>query len=120
MRESYSTNDELQNLIADLKKTSSTEKANLWKRIAADLSKSSRQRRVVNLSRINRYTKDNDVIIVPGKVLSAGEINHKVQVAAFSFSKIAKQKIIQANGQALSISEMLKTNPGAKKIKIIG
>jgi large subunit ribosomal protein L18e len=120
MRTTYSTNEELQSIIAELRKASCMEKINLWKRVAADLSKPSRQRRAVNLSRIDRYTKDSDVIIVPGKVLSAGDLNHKVDVAAFSFSKSAKDKIIRAQGKALSISELIKKNPKAQGIKIIG
>jgi large subunit ribosomal protein L18e len=120
MRKNHSLNDELHNLIAVLRKTSAVEDVNLWKRIALDLSKSTRTRRVVNLSRINSYSKDNDTVIVPGKVLSSGNIDHKVQVAAFTFSKAAKEKISNAKGTAISISELLKSNPKAKGIKIIG
>lgn len=120
MRTSFSTNEELQNLILDLKKVSTEEKVNLWKRIAADLSKSSRQRRIVNISRINKFTRDNDFVIVPGKVLSEGDIDHKVNVAAFNFSKAARDKITKANGSVLSIPELVKSNPKAKSVKIIG
>jgi len=120
MRENFSTNENLQSLIIELKKIASVENVKLWKRVAADLSRPTRQRRVVNLSRIDRYTKDNDIIIVPGKVLSSGDIKHKVQVAAFTFSKAAKEKIAQAKGEAISINDMLKTNTKAKGIKIIG
>lgn len=120
MRKSYSTNEELQVLIKTLKQVSSTEKSNIWKRVALDLSKPTRQRRVVNLSRINRVTKDNDIIVIPGKVLSAGEIDHKVKVAAFTFSKNAIEKISHANGTVITIAELLKSNPKGKGIKLVG
>ena len=120
MRTTLSTNEELQSLIVSLRKAATEGEVKLWKRIASDLSKPTRQRRAVNLSRIDRFTKDNDVVIVPGKVLSSGDINHKIQVAAFTFSKAAKEKIAQAKGNAISISELLKSNPKGKGIKIIG
>ncbi len=120
MRKLSSPNQDLQNTIITLKKAANVEKVNLWKRIAADLSMPSRQRRVVNISRINRFTKDNDIVVIPGKVLSAGDIDHKVQIAAFSFSKTAKDKITQANGTTVSILELVKSNPKGKGIKILG
>jgi large subunit ribosomal protein L18e len=119
MRKSYSDNEELQTLIKELCKIASTEKVMLWKRVATDLSRPSRQRRAVNLARIDRYTTDNEFVVVPGKVLSSGDITHKVNVAAFNFSKDAKTKI-NAKGKALSITELLKSNPKAKGVKIIG
>ena len=120
MRTSFSTNEELQTLIVELRKAASAGKVPLWKRIAADLSKPTRQRRAVNLSRIDRYTKENDVVIVPGKVLSSGDLTHKVQVAAFTFSQQAKEKIAKAQGSAVSITDLLQKNPEGKKVKIIG
>jgi len=120
MRAISSPNTELQNLIMELRKAATTQKAMIWKAIAADLSRPSRERRVVNLSRINFSTEDNDVIVVPGKVLSSGDIDHKVKVAAFSFSGSAKQKISQAKGSVMTIEELLKSNPKGKGVKIIG
>ena len=66
-------NINLQNLVSELKKKSVEEKVAIWKRIATDLEKPSRKRRVVNLSRISRNTKENDIIVVPGKC--QGEID---------------------------------------------
>jgi large subunit ribosomal protein L18e len=113
-------NPEKQNLMKELKKTSHTESAGLWKRVAKDLEKSSRNNRVVNLSRINRYTQADETVIVPGKVLGAGTLDHKVHVAAFSFSRAAKDMITKLNGTAITIPELVKQNPKAKNVKIIG
>ena len=109
---------ELQTLIADLKKHSLTSK--LWKRIAKDLSKSTRQRRVVNLYKINKYAREGETIIVPGKVLSIGEIEKKVNVAAYQFSTQAKTKIEDKQGSAITIKELLEKNPDGKKVRILG
>jgi ribosomal protein L18E len=45
------TNIHLQQLVRELKKLSTKEKAPIWKRIAEDLAKSTRQRREVNIAR---------------------------------------------------------------------
>src|SRR3989344_2988353 len=88
-----STNPILQNLIQELKKRSTEQSVKLWKSVALDLEKPTRQRRVVNLSRINRYTKENEIIVVPGKVLGSGLLDHKLTISAFQFSGGAKEKI---------------------------
>jgi len=114
------SNIQLQLLVRELKKLSNKEKVGLWKRIAADLEKSARQRRIVNLSRIDTNTKDNETVIVPGKVLGGGILNHKVNVAAWDFSKGAVESIRKANGTCLSITELMKKNSKASGVRIIG
>jgi large subunit ribosomal protein L18e len=120
MRTSKTTNNDLKLLISELRKVSSVEEVALWKRIATDLSKPTRQRRAVNLSRINKFTKENDVVVVPGKVLSVGDIDHKLEIAAYQFSEAAKNKIESAKGKVITLPELLKSNPKGKGIKIIG
>jgi large subunit ribosomal protein L18e len=120
MRQSNTTNDNLKELLIELKRVSSTNDAPIWKKIASDLSQPTRQRKVVNLSKISRYTKEDETVVVPGKVLSCGNINHKIKVAAFSFSKEAKDKIKAVKGDTMSIQELIKSNPKGKGLKILG
>ncbi|MGC8982420.1 MAG: 50S ribosomal protein L18e [Desulfurococcaceae archaeon] len=94
--------------------------ANVWRAVAEELAKPSRKRRAVNVSKINRHTKSGDYVVVPGKVLSAGELDHPVVVAALGFSKAAIEKIQRAGGRAISIFELLKENPEGRGVKIIG
>lgn len=94
--------------------------ADVWRAIADELAKSSRRRRAVNVSRINRYTQAGDVVVVPGKVLGSGELDHPVIVAALGFSKSAVEKIQRAGGRAISIFELLKERPDGSHVKIIG
>lgn len=115
----YTTNLNLRRLIEELKKQSSEHKVRLWKRIAVDLERPTRIRRVVNLSKLNRYTKKNDTVVVPGKVLGSGDLNHNLTVAAFNFSGQARDKI-NKNGEALTLFELMKKNPKGKNIKVIG
>jgi len=72
------------------------------------------------LSRLNRFTKENETVVVPGKVLGAGSMGHSLVIAALSFSDTAKQQIENAKGKCISIAELLKQNPKGKDIKIIG
>lgn len=119
MRKTGPTNPNMRKLIADLRSLGTKEKIKMWKKIAEELEKPTRCRREVNIERINRTTKKDEIVIVPGKVLSKGELNHKVKVAAWKFSEAAKQKI-NKTGKAMSIIELIKENPKGKKVRIIG
>ena len=119
MKRTGPTNQHMKKLIADLHSLGTKEKVKIWKRIAKELEKPTRIRREVNIDRINRSTKKDETIIVPGKVLSQGELTHNVQVAAWKFSEAAKQKISKI-GKAISIQELIKENPKGKKVRIIG
>ncbi len=110
---------ELRNLIVELRKLSSKQKVKLWRRIADDLERPTRIRREVNLYTINKYTGKDETAIVPGKVLSLGEIDKKITIAAYQFSKQAKEKINKI-GKSISIKELIKENPKGKKVRIIG
>lgn len=112
------TNLKLQSLIRELKRNGN--KAALWHRVADDLERSTRSRREVNLSRINRYLEDGEIGLVPGKVLATGSIEKACTIAAWSFSQGALKKITDAKGKAITISELLTQNPEGKKVRIIG
>ena len=113
------TNQNLINLITELKVLANKENVRLWKRIAKDLERPTRIRRSVNIYKINKYTKDKETALIPGKVLSQGDLTKKISVAAFTFSDKAKEKINKI-GKTLSIQELIKENPKGKNIRIIG
>ncbi len=113
------TNLNLRSLNSDLDDLSRKENVKIWRRISKDLSRSTRIRRGVNLTRINRYCKDNDIIVVPGKVLGGGELDKKVTVAAWNFSDKARESI-NKKGKAMTIRQLMKENPKGKKVRIIG
>ncbi len=114
------TNEQLKGLIDELRKKSYSENIPLWLRIAEDLEKPTRQRRAVNLSRINRYAEAGETVIVPGKVLSTGNLDRSLTIAAFKFSGQALEKIKKANAKALYIADIIKESPKGKKMRIIG
>lgn len=114
------TNPILKGLIENLKKKSIEQKVNIWYKIASDLERPTRKRRIVNLSKINRHTKENDTIIVPGKVLGSGIIEHKLTISAYQFSNGAKEKLAKAGAKIIPLSELIKESPRGKGIRIIG
>jgi large subunit ribosomal protein L18e len=119
MRDTQSTNPEIIQLIRFLKKQGREKEANIWLDVAEYLSKPSRQRVSVNLSSINRNTKKRDVIVVPGKVLGTGSLEHPITVAAFSASGKAKEKMAAAKAKYLSIPDLVEKNPKGSGIRII-
>lgn len=115
-----STNPDLMNLIRLLRKKSRENEVAIWRDAAERLSKPRRLRVAVNISRISRYTQENDDVLVPGKVLGAGLITHPVRVAALVFSDQARAKIHEAKGKCLSIPELVEMNPKGTNIRFIG
>ncbi|RLG38913.1 50S ribosomal protein L18e [Candidatus Alkanophaga liquidiphilum] len=105
-------------LIEELKKKAKEEGVALWKDVAERLEKPRRRYAEVNLSKINRYSKDDEIILVPGKVLGSGKLERKVAVAALSFSKSAYESI-NAVGRCMSIEELMKENPEGSNVRII-
>jgi large subunit ribosomal protein L18e len=120
MKKANPTNPELVNAIRFLKKSAKENDAKIWRKIAEVLSRTRRKRIAVNLSRVNRYTKEGETIVVPGKVLAAGEIDHPVTVSAFAFSRPVIAKIKKAKGKCLSYAELVKKNPKGTGVRIIG
>jgi large subunit ribosomal protein L18e len=120
VRRVKTTNPELIKLIRFLKKQSRENKVKIWRDIAERLAKPKRNSIAVNISRLNRHTKKKETVVVPGKVVGAGKIDHQITVAAFAFSEKAKEKINAARGKTISLLQLLKKNPKGSNVKIIG
>ncbi len=111
-------NSHMQTLLANLQEAGRS--VALWKKIHKDLSRPSRKRSSVNLYKIAKYAREGETVIVPGKILSVGDLDKQVIVAAFNCSTAAREKIIKANGQVLSIEELLAKNPKGQKVRVLG
>ena len=110
----------LKHLLIELRKASNSQQVKIWNRVASDLSRPSRKLRHVNVSKLEKYSKEKETIIVPGKVLGSGKIKKSINVAAFNFSESATKKITQAKGTCLRISDLIKKSPKGNKIRILG
>lgn len=102
-----------------LKDASRVNEANVWREIARRLESPSKNYAEVNISKINRYALEGDTILIPGKVLGSGVIEHPVVVAALTFSSAAAEKIGQAQGRCISIEELIEQNPQGSRVKIL-
>ena len=119
MRQTKTTNPQLTELIGALRKQSKEQNAPIWLDVADYLAKTRSQRTVVNLSSINRNTQKGDVVVVPGKILASGALDHQVTVAAFEASGAAVAKVESAKSKFITIQELASTNPKGSNVKII-
>ena len=108
------TNIGLRLLISELNK----QKEPIFKRLASELSRPSRNHRAVNLSRIEANVAKDEIAVVPGKVLGSGELTKKITIAAWRFSDGAREIIKAAGADAISLSDLMKKK--GKKMRIIG
>jgi len=107
------TNSELVETIILAKKNPS------WGKLASLLSGPTRKQAKVNLDKIEKKVKDNEVAIIPGKVLGGGEINKKIRIAALGFSKEAEKKLKAVGCEIVSLKEEIKKNKKAEGTRIL-
>lgn len=112
-------NQMLKDTIEALRIASDETGAAVWRALAEELDKPKRRRVAVNLSRIDRYAAEGEVVAVPGKVLAAGNLSKPVKVAAFSFSEAALKKIVMAKGEAMTLTGLLDEGVEPGKIRIM-
>ncbi|MFX0197962.1 MAG: 50S ribosomal protein L18e [Candidatus Hodarchaeota archaeon] len=106
------------NLIA-LVKILNKSKVPIYRNIAKRIQAPRRKRPAINVSKLARHTKQDDIVIVPGKVLAPGQLDHKLTVAALNFSTQARKQIEAAGGSCLTIEELLEKNSSGAGVKII-
>jgi large subunit ribosomal protein L18e len=92
---------EMERLITSLEKVSRKTKKKIWKDLAERLSKPRRNNVVVNIRQLNIVAKKNKgkVLLVPGKILSQGDMEEKVHLVALNASQKAIEKIEKAKGK---------------------
>jgi large subunit ribosomal protein L18e len=113
------SNPELVSLARKLQTVHAHHNSPLWKDVAKRLSSSRSNWPSVNLSKLERYSKEGDVLLVPGKLLGSGKISKKVKVAAFAASKSAVEKLNSSGSEFMSIDKLAEANPKGTGIKII-
>ena len=112
------TNPRLSSLIAELKSVSREADADVWSDIATRLEKPRRTHAEVNLGRIDRYAREDETVIVPGKVLGSGTLRKNVTVAAVDFSASAETKIDQV-GETIELEQAIERNPEGSNVRVI-
>ncbi|MDH3677560.1 MAG: 50S ribosomal protein L18e [Nitrosopumilus sp.] len=104
----------------DLKKASTKNDAPIWAKLAEYALKPSVARRDLNLYRIGQLTKDNDVVVFPGKVLGTGNLSHKITLCSFSISESAATKIIEKGGNLITHLDLIEKYPTGKGVILLG
>jgi len=112
------TNPRLRNLIADLKATARDGGSEVWSDVADRLENPRSTHAEVNLGRIERYAREDETVVVPGKVLGSGVLEKEVTVAAVDFSSTAETKIDQV-GETLRLEQALDRNPDGSDVRVI-
>ncbi len=112
------TNPRLSSLIADLKSAARSSGGDVWGAVAERLEKPRSTHAEVNLGRIERYAREDETVVVPGKVLGSGVLQKDVTVAAVDFSGTAEKKIEQA-GEAVQIEQAVADNPEGSRVRVI-
>ena len=107
------TDPVLRVLIRNLKKNPKP----LCQELAKYLSRPRRKAFSVNIEKINKLTEADNVVVVPGKVLSKGDLDHKITLAAYKFSDESKKKL-DKKADLLSISELIEKVSAFKGINI--
>ena len=91
----------------------------LWRDIARRLQKSACRWAAVNVDKIAKHLHENEIALVPGKVLGDGTATG-IKVAAVNFSAQARQKIEAAGGTCYTIPELVQQHTDGRNIRIIG
>jgi large subunit ribosomal protein L18e len=112
-------NEQIKTLIRELKIASSKNDAPVWRAVAEDLERPTRQQPVVNLAKLNRFTKQGETIVVPGKVLGDGELDHSITVAALGFSTSAQDKLKKGKATISTIMDLIKKDPKGKSVRVL-
>ncbi len=98
---------ETKKLIASLEKAARVTKKLIWTDLAEKMAKPTRGKIEVNIDLINELaqTKKGKTLVVPGKLLSRGNLTEKVTVVAVSASESAKEKISAAKGEFIALQD---------------
>jgi len=84
--------------------------------VAKELAKPKRRWAAVNLKELSHVDGD---LVIPGKVLSAGDLSAKKRIVAWSFSEKAVEKIKEAKGEAVLLTEEMKKNPQLNGLSMV-
>jgi len=109
----------MQQTVKELKHASRKNNAPIWSKLAKSLLKPSPTKKGVNIKKINDFSKESNIVVVPGKGLGTGNISHKITLCSFSISNSAAKKIIESGGQILKFNELIEKNPTGNGVKII-
>ena len=109
------TDERLNQLLNSLSKS----KSKFWTAVGKRLTTPRNNRAAVNLNKLDRFAGKELTLVVPGKVLSVGNLSVKTSIAALSFSQGAAKKIADSGGKIMTLEELFEDNPKGLKAKMV-
>ena len=110
----------IDNTIWGLRNAFKKNKAPIWRALQDELAGPRANRREINVRRLAEITKADEVVVVPGKVLGTGNLDHKLTVCAFSISETAAKKIVESGGKVMAFDDLINDYPDGRGVRIIG
>jgi len=111
-------NNVLQHLVETLLSHSEEKEAPVWETVATYLSRPTRLRPEKNIRELDKEGNEDEILLVPGKVLGVGRTKKSLTVVAYKFSKTAK-KHLEKNGKTMTIQEALEKHSEGKNMRIL-
>ncbi len=104
-----------QRLLNQLRKA----KKPVWKRVREILLQPKRREVEVNLRKLGKVTKKDDVVVVPGKILAVGSLDHPITLAYVDASKAALKGLEASKSKVMPLQKFLENDAEQKNIKIV-
>lgn len=90
-----------------------------WLAFAKIISSSTRKYTSINISDIEKMSKEGDIIVVAGKVLGSGDLTKKIRICALGASQSALNKLKKTKSEYAQVMDEIKKNPKASGVKFI-
>ncbi|PIT85534.1 50S ribosomal protein L18e [Candidatus Micrarchaeota archaeon CG10_big_fil_rev_8_21_14_0_10_59_7] len=99
--------------------TKLNKKKGLWRKVSEILCSSRRRRPEMNVGRLAKVTKAGDIAVLPGKLLSGGEIGHAVTIGCMGASASAKTKVEAAKGKVVALPVLFEKHADGKGVRLL-
>ncbi|HTZ62272.1 MAG TPA: 50S ribosomal protein L18e [Thermoplasmata archaeon] len=112
-------NPELHRVVVELRRAARAHSAPIWGSVADRLERARHLSDPVNVGQLERLAEAEETVVVPGKLLADGPLSKPITVAAYSYSREAREKVHAAGGTALTISELIKAKPDGAGVRLL-
>lgn len=113
-------NPMVREVVKKIRAVSKAGNKSFWSSVEEMILSPRSRRPEVNVGKVSKLTKANDVVLVPGKLLGDGLIDHPVTVGALFASKSAVKKVVEAGGTYLPMTEFIDRFPEGSNVKVLG
>jgi len=120
MKNIRKSDQNLVDLIQELKRQAHKNNARIWKDVAQRLEKPSSSWAKINVGKLSPLIENGEVILIPGKLLGMGKFDKKVTIISMKSSKSAVEKVNKSGGKFMDLDEAMSKYPKGSKIRIMG